>query len=224
MSIAKYIDHTVLKPFTTVNDVQQVCSEASQYGFASVCVPPYFVKDAAAFLTNPKVKVCTVIGFPFGYHSYKAKSVEAKKVIKEGANELDMVMNIAAFKNKDYDLLKKEIRQLSAVSMDNNVVLKVIIESGMLSGEEIIICCDLYKEFVVDFLKTSTGYAETGATIDAVQIMRTHLPSHIQVKASGGIKTFEFAQKLLDAGATRLGCSASVAIVNKTRATERKVY
>lgn len=223
MSIAKYIDHTILKPTTTLADIEKVCEEASQYGFAAVCVPPYFVKDAAQILSNSEVKVATVIGFPFGYSHYTAKLAEAKQALSEGADELDMVMNLAAFKSNDLAYLETEIGELMKLKKKGTVI-KVIIESGILSDDEIIKCCELYKHYPIDFMKTSTGYAEKGATIEAVKMMREHLPLNIQIKASGGIRDFDFAQKLVDAGATRLGCSAGVAIVKGEAADSNSNY
>lgn len=213
MSIASFIDHTILKPTTTSSEIGKLCSEAMEYGFAAVCVPPYFVKEAVSLVQNSDVKVATVIGFPFGYHHYTAKVDEVKQAIKDKVNEVDMVMNLAALKEKNWAYLKTEIEAITALTTSSGLLLKVIIESGILSNEEILQCCELYRDFKVDFLKTSTGYAEKGASIEAVSLMRGNLPDHIQIKASGGIKTFEFASELVKAGATRLGCSASVAIV-----------
>ena len=215
MSIAKYIDHTVLKPTTSLEDIKKLCSEAVKYSFAAVCIPPYFVSTASGILKGTQIKIATVIGFPFGYNHYLAKTVEAQEAIRDGANEIDMVMNIAAFKNKDFQYLEKEIENILRISKSGNALLKIIIESGLLSSEEIIKCCELYKNYPVDFLKTSTGYAEKGASVEAVTLMKQHLPEQIQIKASGGIKTFEFANALINAGATRLGCSAGIAIVNE---------
>lgn len=213
MSVAQFIDHTILKPTTTLADIEKICEEAAQYGFAAVCVPPYYVKDAKTILQSTPVKVATVIGFPFGYSHYTAKLAEARVAITDGADELDMVMNLAAFKSNDLAYLESEIGEMTNLANQHEITLKVIVESGILSEEEIIKCCDLYKHYKIGFMKTSTGYAEKGATLEAVKIMRKHLPDSIQIKASGGIKTYEFAKQLLDAGATRLGCSASVAIV-----------
>ena len=213
MSIAQYIDHTILKPTTTREDVNRVCEEAIAFHFAAVCIPPVYVGEAQRRLAGTPVKVATVIGFPFGYHHIATKVTEATQAVREGANELDMVMNMAAFKNGDMATLEQEVSSILAVTQPAGVALKVIIESGILSEPEIVQCCQLYQKFEVDFLKTSTGYAEKGATVEAVQLMRKHLPAPIQIKASGGIKTYAFAKQLLDAGATRLGCSASVAIV-----------
>ena len=213
MSIAQFIDHTILKPTTTLADIEKVCEEAVQYGFAAVCVPPYYVRDAKQIIGSSPVKTATVVGFPFGYSHYKAKLAETEEALNEGADEIDMVMNLAAFKSNDLAYLESEIKEISEGTRQKHAVLKLIIESGILTEEEIIKCCALYKHFPVDFLKTSTGYAEKGASVEAVQIMRKHLPSSIQIKASGGIKTYQFARQLIDAGATRLGCSASVAII-----------
>ena len=220
MSIAKYIDHTILRPSTTLSEIQKVCNEAKEYSFAAVCIPPYFVSNTSTFLRNSDIKIATVIGFPFGYNNYEAKFKEAETAVKDGANELDMVMNIAAFKNGDYNYIKEEVQTILQVMNKTNTILKVIIETGLLSDEEIIKCCDLYKNYPVNFLKTSTGYAEKGASVEAVSLMRKHLPEHIQIKASGGIKTFEFADALIPAGATRLGCSASIAIDTGEKAGE----
>ncbi len=219
MSIAKYIDHTILKPGTTLAEIQTLCAEALEFGFASVCIPPYFIKDAVRLTKGSTVKVATVIGFPFGYSHYSAKAAEIKQAIEEGVDELDMVINIAALKNKDFAYLEDEIKTITQEIKGNKAILKLIIESGILTHEEIIACCNLYKNYPVQFLKTSTGYAEKGATVEAVQLMRQHLPSHIEIKASGGIRNYEFAKELLDAGATRLGCSASVAIAKGEQVT-----
>jgi deoxyribose-phosphate aldolase len=196
--------------------MEQLCSEAARYGFAAVCVPPYYVKDAVQLLEGAAPKTATVIGFPFGYSHYEAKVEEAAQALSDGAQELDMVVNLAAFKSNDLAWLESEAAAMAALLEDKSAVWKLIIESGILSDEEIIKCCDLYRHFPVQFLKTSTGYAERGATVEAVQLMRRHLPSSIKIKASGGIRTYAFARQLLDAGADRLGCSASVAIVKES--------
>jgi deoxyribose-phosphate aldolase len=162
---------------------------------------------------NGKPRVATVIGFPFGYSHYTAKLAEADEALNDGADELDIVMNILAFKNNDLAYLETEMDALTKLALQKNATVKLIIESGILTNEEIIKCCEIFRHFPIGFMKTSTGYAEKGASVEAVQLMRAHLPSHIQIKASGGIRTYEFAKQLIDAGATRLGCSASVAIV-----------
>ncbi|MFN2438631.1 MAG: deoxyribose-phosphate aldolase [Chitinophagaceae bacterium] len=215
MNIAAFIDHTALKSTTTVKDVDTICREAELYGFAAICIPPVYVQHAANKLKETKVKLATVIGFPFGFTYINVKMEESMQAINDGADELDMVINFIALKNGDYTYLENEVGAILEIVKKENVTLKIIIESGVLTEREIIKCCEIYGAFDIDFLKTSTGYAEKGASIEAVQLMRHHLPSHIQVKASGGIKTFDFAKQLIEAGATRLGCSASVAIVKE---------
>ena len=214
MNIASIIDHTILKPTTTLQEVQQLCDEALQYGFASVCIPPYFVRAAASILKGSGAAVCTVIGFPFGYSVTEAKAAEMRQAIEDGADELDMVLNLAALKNRDTKLLHEELKVLTGITSGHQKTIKVIIESGILADEEILLCCEILKNYRIQFAKTSTGYAEKGASVAAVQLMRGHLPSSIGIKASGGIKSYAFAKELVDAGATRLGCSASIAIVN----------
>ena len=215
MNIAHYIDHTVLKPTTLISDVEKICVEAIQYQFAAVCVPPLFVKKVVALLNGTAVKVVTVIGFPFGYSAIEAKVAETILAIIDGADELDLVINISAIKNNDWQFLASEINAILPIVRSKQKVIKIIIESGVLTDEEIITCCDLYGAAGVDFMKTSTGYAEQGATLHAVQLMRKHLADKIHIKASGGIKTYTFAKQLIDAGATRLGCSSSIQIVNE---------
>ena len=213
MNIAPFIDHTILKSSATSAQIDLVCKEALQFSFSAVCIPPFYVQRAIKELKGSPVNVATVVGFPFGYSLLKTKITEATQAIADGANELDMVINLAALKNNDWRLLKKEITSILKLTKKNNLILKIIIESGILTQQEIISCCEFYKEFDVNFLKTSTSYAEKGARIQDVQLMRHHLPSHIKIKASGGIRTFDFAMSLINAGAERIGCSASVAIV-----------
>lgn len=213
MILNKYIDHTILKPTTLISDIEKLCTEAKQYGFAAVCVPPNFVKKAKAFTEGSNVKVATVIGFPFGYSAVESKIAEILLAIVDGADELDVVINISAIKNNDWLYLADEINHIMPIIRSKNKVIKVIIESGILTDEEIIKCCDIYGLAGIDYLKTSTGYAEKGASVAAVKLFRLHLPENVQIKASGGIRDYTFAKELVDAGATRLGCSAGVAIV-----------
>ncbi|SHK98494.1 deoxyribose-phosphate aldolase [Chitinophaga jiangningensis] len=218
MEINRYIDHTVLKPTTTLEDIKNLCLECVEYNFAAACVPPLYVKLAKQFLGATESKVATVIGFPFGYSAIEAKVAETVLAIVDGADELDVVINISAVKNNDWEFLEKEIANLMLVIRERKKVIKVIIESGILTDDEIVKCCQLYAKYGVDFVKTSTGYAEKGASVHAVQLMRTNLPADIQIKASGGIRTLAFAQELIDAGATRIGASASVSIVKEAKA------
>ncbi|WP_291912758.1 deoxyribose-phosphate aldolase [Chitinophaga sp. CB10] len=218
MEINRYIDHTVLKPTTTLEDIKNLCMECVEYNFAAACVPPLFVKLAKQFLGSTDTRVATVIGFPFGYSAIEAKVAETVLAIVDGADELDVVINISAIKNKDWEFLEREIASLMMIIREKQKIVKVIIESGILTDEEIIKCCQLYAKYGVDFVKTSTGYAEKGASVHAVQLMRANLPADIQIKASGGIRTLAFAQELIAAGATRIGASASVSIVKEAKA------
>lgn len=219
MQLNKYIDHTVLKPTTTLEDIKNLCMEAVEYDFAAVCVPPPFVKVAKTFTSSTTTKVATVIGFPFGYSAIEAKLAELVLAIVDEADEVDMVANLLAIRNKDWDYIEKEINNIMAVirNQPKKVVLKVIIESGILLEEEIIKCCEIYAKYGVDYVKTSTGYAEKGASVEAVKLMRAHLPQNIQIKASGGVRTFAFAQELIAAGATRLGTSSGVALMKEAK-------
>ena len=211
--IASYIDHTILKPTTTHIEIDKICEEAITYSFAAVCIPPPLVKLAKAKTEGERVKVATVIGFPFGYSVVEAKLAETEQALADGADELDIVINLIALENGDWEYLKREMEPLTALIHARGKIVKVIIESGILQDAEIIRCCELYSETGVDFLKTSTGYAEKGASVEAVLLMRKHLPASVKIKASGGIRQYTFARQLIDAGADRLGCSASVEIV-----------
>ena len=217
MNIATYIDHTILKPTTLTADVKALCEEANENSMAAVCVPPMFVKQAKSLLQNSNVKVATVIGFPFGYSAVEAKLAEVLLAIVDGADELDMVINISALKNNDWQYLAGEINAILPIIRTKKKVIKVIIETGLLSDEEIIKCCDLYGLAGVDFLKTSTGYAESGATVHAVKLIRKHLADTVKIKASGGIRTFKFAKELIEAGADRIGCSSSLKIIEESK-------
>lgn len=224
MNIAPYIDHTLLKPTATLAQIEALCREAMHYGFAAVCVPPLYVKKTKEFLANPEIKVATVIGFPFGYSAIEAKVAEIVLAIVDGADELDMVVNISAIKNADWNFLANEINTVMPIIKNKNKIIKVIIESGILTDDEIIKCCDLYGAAGVDYVKTSTGYAEKGASIHDVQLIRTHLADAIKIKASGGIKSYSFAKELINAGANRLGCSSSIQIVKESESLEAQAF
>lgn len=213
LAVNKYIDHTILKPTCLVADIQKLCTEAKQYDFAAVCVPPNFVKLAKELVAGSTVQVATVIGFPFGYSATEAKIAEIILAMVDGADELDVVANISAIKNGDWMAIADEINHIMPIVRSKGKKIKVIIESGVLTDEEIIKCCDIYGVAGIDYLKTSTGYAEKGASVEAVQLFRKHLPEAVQIKASGGIRDFATAKQMIDAGATRIGCSAGVAIV-----------
>lgn len=213
MQLHHLIDHTLLKPTALLSEIHQLCQEAVAYQFASVCVPPPFVKMASEKLSGTNVKVATVVGFPFGYSAVEAKVAETVLALVDGADELDIVASILAIKNHDWTYIANEINHLLPIVKSKNRVIKIIIESGVLTEQEIITCCDIYGAAGIDFLKTSTGYAEKGATEEAVRLFRQHLPTQVKIKASGGIRTYEQALAMVLAGADRLGCSASVSIV-----------
>lgn len=213
-SLNKYIDHTILKPTCLVADIEKLCAEAKQYDFAAVCVPPNFVKLAKEKLAASTVQVATVIGFPFGYSATEAKIAEIILAMVDGADELDVVANITAIKNGDWSAIADEINHIMPIIRSKGKVVKIIIESGVLTDDEIIKCCDIYGIAGIDYLKTSTGYAEKGASVEAVKLFRKHLPDQLQIKASGGIRDYATAKLMIDAGATRIGCSAGVAIVS----------
>jgi len=219
INISSYIDHTVLKPTTTHMDVKKICEGAVQYKFAAVCIPPSLVTVARRELAIAAPLVATVIGFPFGYSVLKAKLAETEQALIDGADELDVVINLVALRNGDWSYLAREIEPIVRQTHDHGKVIKVIIESGILTDEEIIRCCGIYSDTGVDFVKTSTGYAEKGATVEAVRLMRKHLPADIKIKASGGIRTYDRARQLIEAGADRLGCSGSVDIVKSSLQT-----
>lgn len=220
MNIASYIDHTALKSVTTEGDIERLCREARTYQFKAVCVPPYYVSYAKKQLGNSPVKVATVIGFPLGYSMITVKEKEVKVALADGADEIDMVLNLAALKNGNWNYLEKEAKAVLDPVKEKKKILKVIIESGLLSNAEIINCCNLYAGAGVHFLKTSTGFAEKGASVAAVKLMRKHLPETVSIKASGGIRTFGFAKELIAAGASRLGCSAGVKIMEQAGTIE----
>jgi deoxyribose-phosphate aldolase len=213
--IAACIDHTDLKPVCSFAAVKRLCGEAVQYGFAAVCVPPFLVREAAEETRGTGVKTATVIGFPMGYSSIRSKRDECEQAIAEAADELDIVINLIALKNGQWDYLEREMGTLVTAAHEEGRIIKVIVESGLLSREEIIGCCRLYGEMGVDFIKTSTGYVEKGASVADVRLMKEILPPAVQVKASGGIRTYAFARELVEAGATRIGCSGSLAIVSQ---------
>jgi deoxyribose-phosphate aldolase len=215
MEIAAYIDHTVLKPTTTLDDVKKLCAESIENHFAAVCVPPPFVKNCKGLLHGYNTKIATVIGFPFGYSVAAAKLAEIERAIEDGADELDVVINLAALKSGSWSYVEQEIKRLTEKIHEHKKIIKVIIESGILTDEEIIRCCEIFGPLGIDYMKTSTGYAEKGASLEAVQLMRANLPSGIKIKASGGIKTFEAAKMYIDAGAERIGTSSGVAIIKQ---------
>lgn len=212
---ASLIDHTLLKPEASVSDIKTLCSEAAQYGFASVCVNPGWVKQAAEFLKGTGVPVCTVIGFPLGATLPDVKAYEARRAIFNGAGEVDMVINIGALKSGDDCLVEDDIRAVVEAAHENHILCKVIIETALLTDEEKVRACIASKNAGADFVKTSTGFAKGGATADDISLMRHTVGSALGVKASGGVKGIEDARAMFEAGATRIGASVGVKIAQE---------
>jgi deoxyribose-phosphate aldolase len=215
IKINEYIDHTNLKPDATKMAIEQLCGEALEHNFKAVCVSPYFVKHAFEKLKHSDVKVATVIGFPMGYSCAAAKVEEVKRALNDGAHELDVVVNIQAIKAGDYNYIKNELESICTYTHIKNHIVKVIIEIGLLSQQEIINTCKVCEEVGVDFVKTSTGVIGRGVTTADIILLKKILPAKIKVKASGGIKTLEQVKDLIEAGADRIGASASVSFVNQ---------
>ena len=213
MEISSYIDHTNLKQTSTLKDIEKLCNEAINYHFASVCVAPYYVTLAKKLVKNTPVQVCTVIGFPNGYSTKETKVFEAINAIENGADEIDMVININALKNKDYDYVKEEIEELRD-AIDGHV-LKVIIETCFLEEEEIAKMTEICNQTFVNFIKTSTGFGSRGASVDDLKIINKHKNEVLEIKASGGIKTLKDAETFINEGATRIGTSSGVEIMNE---------
>lgn len=211
--IASIIEHTLLRADTSEKEIKNLCEEASKHHFFGVCVPPYFLKAAKAHLQKSKVKLVTVIGFPLGYNSTPSKVEEARKAMDEGVDEIDMVMNIAALKNGDFAFVLNDIQSVTTLVQLKGKKLKVIIETALLTKTEKIKACRICAEAGVDFVKTSTGFAASGAQVEDIVLMRKYLPKNIGIKASGGIKTKEQAHTLIEAGATRIGSSVGAALL-----------
>ncbi len=213
MKLSKYIDHTKLGPTVTSYDVQKLCQEAVEHDFMSVCVDPVFVPLAAQQLKGSDVLVCTVVGFPSGMHQSEIKAQEAKLAIKEGAQEIDMVINVGALKEKNYDLVYNDIKLVKEAC--GNTLLKVIIETCFLTDEEKVIACELAVKANADYVKTSTGFGKGGATVSDIALMRKVVKDALGVKASGGVRSYEDAMAMIEAGASRIGASSGIQIVSK---------
>ncbi len=216
MNIAKYIDHTILKPEATAEDVKKLCKEARKYNFASVCVNGCYAKLVSAELAGTEVKTCVVVGFPLGAMTKEAKAFETAQAIENGATEIDMVINVGALKEKNYALLKEDIEAVVNAATGKAIV-KVIIEACLLTDEEKVKACEISKEAKADFVKTSTGFSTSGATKEDIALMRKTVGPNIGVKASGGVRDFKTAMDMINAGASRIGASASISIVNESK-------
>jgi len=213
--VARYIDHTLLKPDATRDEILKVCEEGVRYGFASVCINPIWVREAACALRGSGVKVCTVIGFPLGSNAPDTKAYEARRAIFDGASELDMVINVGALKSGDHDLVSRDIRGVVEVAHEAGYICKVIIETALLGDDEKVSACLIAKEANADFVKTSTGFSSGGATAADVALMRRAVGGQMGVKASGGVRDLKQAQEMIRAGATRIGASVGVKIVQE---------
>ena len=211
-----HVDHTLLTQTATWEEIKVICDDAAAYGTASVCIPPSYVKDCAEYL-NGKVAVCTVIGFPNGYMTTKTKEFETKDAILNGADEIDMVINIGWMKDKKYDLIEEEIRTLKAACGDK--ILKVIIETCLLTDEEKIKMCEIVTKAGADYIKTSTGFSKAGATFDDIKLFSEHIGENVKMKAAGGISSLDDAKKFLELGADRLGTSRIIKLVKNEEAT-----
>lgn len=214
--ILKHVDHTLLLQGATWEEIKQICDDAMKYETASVCIAPSYVKQAAEYMGD-KMAVCTVIGFPNGYMTTKAKEFETKDALENGASEIDMVINIGWLKDKKYDLIENEIRALKAVCKDK--ILKVIIETCFLTDEEKIKMCEIVTNAGADYIKTSTGFGGAGATFDDIKLFSQHIGPNVKIKAAGGISSMEDAEKFLELGADRLGTSRIIKIVKNEEAT-----
>ncbi|MEE9578758.1 MAG: deoxyribose-phosphate aldolase [Gemmatimonadota bacterium] len=215
-SLSHLIDHTLLRPDATHDEIAQLCYEARKHGFASVCVNPSHVKLCADLLKGSDVLTCTVVGFPLGATSTEAKTFEAQKAVRDGAKEVDMVINVGALKSRDYELVEHDIASVATAVHAGGAILKVIVEAALLTDDEKVAASQLAKVAGADFVKTSTGFGPGGATAEDVSLMRRVVGPKIGVKASGGIRTRADVQKMVEAGATRIGASASVKIVEGT--------
>lgn len=214
MSIAAYIDHTLLKQDAAAPQIDRLCAEAAQYHFASVCVNPWYVPRCVKNLQGTGVKVCTVVGFPLGATTTESKVFETLQAVRSGAEEIDMVMNVCAMKSGNTRAIEQEIQALAA-AVEGHAILKVILETCLLTEEEKILACQIAKRAGADFVKTSTGFSTGGATVADVALMRRTVGPEMGVKAAGGIRDYATAKAMLDAGATRIGASASIAIVQQ---------
>lgn len=216
-NLNKYIEHTALKPDLTIAEVQQICEDAIKYHFAAVCVPTYFLGDVVPILSDTGIEIVTVIGFPYGYSSIISKFEEAEDALAKGADHLDMVINIAAVKNNDWDTVENEIETITKLVHADNKIIKIIIETGLMSEIEIDLICKIANEFNVDYVKTSTGVNGPGADVETIRNLREALKPKIRIKASGGIKTQTFAEELIEAGADRIGTSKGVELMSAVK-------
>jgi len=217
LKLNKLIDHTLLKPEATLGQIQLLCQEAIEWDFATVCVNPTWVEECSRLLAKSNVKVCTVIGFPLGAGLSSVKAFETQEVINLGASEVDMVINIGALKEKDYNFIEEDIESVVEAAKDH--LVKVIFETCLLSDEEIVKACQLSQKAGAHFVKTSTGFSKSGATVEHIKLMRKSVSANIGVKASGGVRDLETARAMIDAGANRIGTSSGISIMQGAQST-----
>ena len=220
MELNSYIDHTNLKKDALIEDIEKLCEEAMKYHFASVCVYPYFVKAVSEYLKGSNVEICTVVGFPNGMNTTNVKVYEAIDAIENGATEIDMVINISALKNKEYDYIKNEIEEIRDAI--GGKTLKVIIETCLLTDEEIVKMTEICNDTFVNFIKTSTGFDKEGAKVKDIELINKHKGAVLEIKASGGIRDIETAEAMIKAGATRIGTSSGVKLMNIEEKEEKE--
>jgi len=213
--IASYLDSTNLQPDAQWADIARLCQEAVAHKMAAVCVHPYWVTRVHSLLMDTPVKVATVVGFPLGANVTKTKLYEARQALQDGAHELDMVINLAALRAGDYHLLEKEVRTLASLKVDYSLVLKVIVETALLTPQQLASITRLLGEWGADYIKTSTGFAARGASLEDLHIIRANRNSSLKIKASGGIRTLDFALQLIDAGADRIGTSSAISLIRE---------
>ncbi|GAA0477828.1 deoxyribose-phosphate aldolase [Alkalibacterium sp. s-m-22] len=218
-NIETFIDHTLLKPESTDLAIQQACLDAKEYKFKAVCIQPVWVKYASDLLKDSDVNTCTVIGFPLGANSTKVKAYEAEQAVKDGASEVDMVINIGALKSEDFAMVHDDIKAV-VDAVKGKAIVKVIIETSLLTDNEKVRACEISKRAGADFVKTSTGFSTGGATVEDIRLMRKTVGKEMGVKASGGVRTIEDAKAMIEAGATRIGTSNGIALVEGNEATE----
>lgn len=213
--LAQYIDHTLLKPYSTKDDIKSICNEAIENNFVAVCILPIYVEYAKGILSGTSVKLCSVVGFPLGSNNTGTKVFESKKLLKYGCNEIDMVLNLPMYFDNDFDYVEKEIKEISLICKNNNAILKVIIETCLLNERQKIELSDIVTYSGADYIKTSTGFSTGGATVDDVALLRNNVGKDIKVKASGGIKDLETTLAMINAGAERIGTSSGIYIINE---------
>ena len=219
-ALASVIDHTILRPGTTLAQVKAICDEAIAYEFAAVCVPPCYVDESHEWLKIPEIDITTVIGFPMGFETIPAKLAETANALANGCTEIDACVNIGMMKEGNWDWIEREVRELTEIVQKKEKIIKIIIESGLLTELEIERACKICAKYNVNYVKTSTGFVEQGATVETIQLMRQLLPTEIFIKASGGIRTRKKALELLAAGADRIGTSSSIEIIQLNENTD----